>query len=245
MNEHLSPDILNALADGELSPADLEAVQRHLAECPACTSRALAASLVKSAAARFGRRYAAPANLAAKITGAPSAVATPPPVRPNHRPLWFGAAALLILGLAAANLIALKRSDAAQATEALDQHIATLAANAPPQVVSSDRHTVKPWFQGKLPFSFNLPTNLPPDVTLDGANLTYLHGEPTAQLLYSIGKHHASLFVQQTTGSTPRQTQAGFTVTSFTSPTLTVLAVSDVDPTRLADLLDRFRQAQP
>ena len=42
-----------------------------------------------------------------------------------------------------------------------DLHIATLAANQPPQVISSDRHTVKPWFQGKLPFSFNLPENLP------------------------------------------------------------------------------------
>ncbi len=50
---------------------------------------------------------------------------------------------------------------AALVTEATDQHIASLAAAAPPQVISSDRHTVKPWFQGKLPFSFNLPENLP------------------------------------------------------------------------------------
>jgi anti-sigma factor RsiW len=67
-------------------------------------------------------------------------------------------------------------------------------------VLSSDRHTVKPWFQGKLPFSFNLPEGLPSDTTLDGANLTYLHNRPVAQLLYSIGRHRVSVFVQQSTG---------------------------------------------
>jgi anti-sigma factor RsiW len=82
-------------------------------------------------------------------------------------------------------------------TEVFDQHVATLARNVPPQVVSNDRHTVKPWFQGKIPFSFNLPQGLPNDTTLDGANLTYLRNQPVAQLLYSISKHRVSVFVRQ------------------------------------------------
>ena len=82
-------------------------------------------------------------------------------------------------------------------TEVCDEHIAALAAGAAPEVVSSDRHTVKPWFQGRLPFSFNLPQVLPADTALDGANLTYVRGAPAAQLLFSIGKHRVSMFVRQ------------------------------------------------
>jgi anti-sigma factor RsiW len=115
-------------------------------------------------------------------------------------------------------------------------------------VLSSDRHTVKPWFQGKLPFSFNLPENLPRDTTLDGANLTYLRGQPVAQLLYSIGKHRISVFVQQRhgTGSGHELTTAhsGFQVIDFDANGLEVAAVSDVDPARLAELVSAIRGAQ-
>src|SRR5206468_2378082 len=109
---------------------------------------------------------------------------------------WVAAMCLLISGIGlslmtihrhAVQTAAVER--AALATEVGDQHIATMAADLPPQVLSSDRHTVKPWFQGKLPFSFNLPENLPDDTKLEGANLTYLHNRPAAQLLYSVGRH--------------------------------------------------------
>jgi len=170
---------------------------------------------------------------------------------------WAAAAAVLLVyvGMLLAQYSGRNATDHAQltayadlVTEACDQHIATLAANSPPEVISSDRHTVKPWFQGKLPFSFNLPQNLPGDTTLDGANLTYLHSQPTAQLLYSIGKHRVSVFVQQRTdtaaaGGLPMN-RTGFHLASFRTADLNVVAVSDVDPARLTDLADRFQQAQ-
>jgi anti-sigma factor RsiW len=133
-------------------------------------------------------------------------------------------------------------------TEACDQHIAALAATSPPEVISSDRHTVKPWFQGKIPFSFNLPQNLPADTMLDGANLAYLHNQPTAQLLYSIGKHRVSVFVQQRDSATAEKNlsadHSGFHVTGFRTNDLEVVAVSDVDPARLSDLVSRIEQVQ-
>jgi len=245
MNEHLSAETLSALADGELNPSSLEAVQHHLAGCPACTSQALAASLLKSAAAR-APRYAPPASLAARLAEI-TAQPTSPRRSPSYKPLGLAIAALLLIGVATLSVVRVVRyrNDATEAAvEVTDQHIATLASNIPPQVISSDRHTVKPWFQGKLPFSFNLPQNLPADVTLDGANLTYLHGQPTAQLLYSIGKHHVSLFLQQPGAAAPQQIHSGFTVTSFSTQTLSATAVSDADPARLNDLLDRFYRAQ-
>jgi anti-sigma factor RsiW len=136
----------------------------------------------------------------------------------------------------------------ALATEACDQHIATLAANAPPQIISSDRHTVKPWFQGKLPFSFNLPENLPSGTTLDGANFTYIHSRPAAQLLYSIGKHRVSIYLEQGTSAqlstTASADHAGFHVVSFSTGEINGVAVSDVDPSRLSDLVTKIAQAQ-
>jgi anti-sigma factor RsiW len=126
--------------------------------------------------------------------------------------------------------------------------VCSLAAALPPQVVSTHRHTVKPWFQGKLPYSFNLPDKLPVDTTLDGADLTYLHNEPTAQLLYSIGRHRVSVFVAGNHGvSNTKQLFAehsGFHVIGFENADLQVIAVSDVDPARLSDLVSRIERSQ-
>ena len=248
MNEHLAAQQLNALADGELSGDELFQVQEHLAECAACTSGALAASLTKASAARAGMRYAVPdefkerlRKLAAGGTGATK----------NSRfamYTWGSIAALLLLGVGL--FVTQREMQARSATEALvaeiaDQHVAAMTANSPPQVVSSDRHTVKPWFQGKLPFSFNLPENLPVDTTLDGADLTYLHGKPTAQLLYSIGKHHVSVFVRQRSGSSSTSTErSGFHVASVLAGELEVIAVSDVEAARLNGLARMVAQAQ-
>jgi len=137
---------------------------------------------------------------------------------------------------------------AALVTEVFDQHVATLAGNQPLQVISTDRHTVKPWFQGKIPFSFNLPQGLPSDTTLDGANLTYLGNQPVAQLLYSIGKHRVSVFLRQKSGAArvnelPAE-RSGFRVMGFETNDLEATAVSDVDPVRLAELVNAIKHAQ-
>ena len=63
MTSHLSPETLSALADGELQTQELAAAQEHLAGCATCTSNALAQTLLKSATARAGQRYAAAAGV--------------------------------------------------------------------------------------------------------------------------------------------------------------------------------------
>ena len=264
MTDHFSPVLLNALVDGELSPDQWKTANQHLAECPSCTSNALHQSLLKTATAKAGQRYTPPQSLQEQLSrqiqrettqqrplGRDAAFAQ----RPNAYYGWAAACALLLLCVSLFILLPLiqQRSIstseyASLAAEVSDQHIATLAANAPPQVISSDRHTVKPWFQGKLPFSFNLPENLPAGTTLDGANLTYLGNEPTAQLLYSIGKHHVSVFVRKgsrdLTANETSMERAGFHVASFSTKDLAWIAISDVDPAHLSDLADILKQAQ-
>lgn len=269
MSEHLSPATLSLLVDGELAAAQLAAANEHLAECATCTSQALAEALLKSTAAKAGRRYAVPRGFEARLAGlangervkaaeARSAAANESRGvgrwssrwgAPGWNSLgWSAAAAVLALAIGAGvwQRSALVSSQAVG--EVCDQHIATLAANLPPQVLSSDRHTVKPWFQGKLPFSFNLPENLPQDTTLEGANLTYLHNRPVAQLLYSLGRHRVSVFVEQRSNTVPqkklRAEREGFHVMGFVTGDLEAVAVSDADPGRLRDLVDRLEAAQ-
>jgi anti-sigma factor RsiW len=264
MNDHLSDPILNGLADGELSADQLASVNDHLSQCPSCTSDALYRSLLKSATAKAGQRYVPTPNFQARLalqireelslqnSDVDSALSI---VRGSSLYGWAAAAAVLLLSVGIALVqygwsrsATASAQDAALATEACDQHIATLAANSPPEVVSSDRHTVKPWFQGKLPFSFNLPENLPSGTTLDGANLTYLHGRPTAQLLYSVGKHRASVYLQKTSDDKMANghstDHSGFHVLDFRSRDIDGIAVSDVDSPRLSDLVNLIARAQ-
>jgi anti-sigma factor RsiW len=82
-------------------------------------------------------------------------------------------------------------------SEIADLHVATLASSSPVDVISTDRHTVKPWFQGRIPFAFNLPELQNSEFTLLGGRMTYLDQTPGAHLIYDMRKHHISVFVFQ------------------------------------------------
>jgi anti-sigma factor RsiW len=258
MNDHISEANLNALADGELSADQLSLVNDHLAACPACTSAALAQTLLKSNIAKAGKRYAMSAGMEERLKrfAASDTAGRPRPSGRSATAGWATAAAILLVIFSGLILMqqGRRRTEVAtleyqaQVSEVSDLHIATLAAGLGPQVVSSDRHTVKPWFQGKLPFSFNLPENLPGDTKLDGANLTYLHNQPVAQLLYTIGRHHVSVFLTERRAGEPtavkQSEHSGFKVTSVGVGDLDIVAVSDVDSARLAELVSLIRTVQ-
>jgi anti-sigma factor RsiW len=258
MIDHISQADLNALADGELSTDQLSLVNDHLAICPVCTSAALTQTLLKTNIAKAGTRYTMPAGLEERLKRLATSDTTGKPRRSSRSAIagWATAAAILLVifsgliltqqGRRRAELAALEYQ--AQVSEASDLHLATLAAGLAPQVISSDRHTVKPWFQGKLPFSFNLPEKLPEDTKLDGANLSYLHNQPVAQLLYSIGHHHVSVFLTERRTIEPvaekRSEHSGFKVTSVGAGDLDIVAVSDADPVRLAELVNMIKSVQ-
>ena len=73
-------------------------------------------------------------------------------------------------------------------SEIADLHVATLASSSPVDVISTDRHTVKPWFQGKIPFAFNLPELQNSEFSLLGGRMTYLDQTPGAHLIYDAAK---------------------------------------------------------
>jgi anti-sigma factor RsiW len=264
MTDHLSLVTINALADGELSADQLAIANDHLAACPACTSTALVQTLLKTNVAKAAQRYAMPPDMEQRLqllasrdgsqTNPGTAQASRPAMRSSFAG-WAVAALLLLVFSGTIGLLHRGRQaevasveHSAQITEVCDLHIATLAAGQDPQVISSDRHTVKPWFQGKLPFSFNLPETLPSDTKLDGANLTYLHNQPVAQLLYHIGRHRVSVFLTQRRstdpGSESQSEHSGFRVVNTGVGDLNLVAVSDVDPARLLELVGIIKGVQ-
>jgi anti-sigma factor RsiW len=261
--EHLNPDQLSAYIDGELPPAEQQGIDHHLATCHACTLRVLSATKLKAATARAGQRFAPPPEALARLTAHLSKTssqaenrlsASKKPARilsmPSPNPMvWAALAAAFVFAVSLIGLRQFHQINTLSA-ELLDQHLATLSAAATPQVISTDRHTVKPWFQGRLPFSFNLPDTeaLPPDTILRGADLAYLNGHPAALLLFTIHKHQVSIFLTQRatnpTLATLSGTRSGFTLHTATTPDLQIIAVSDVNPADLDALIAVLVHAQ-
>jgi anti-sigma factor RsiW len=257
---HLDPDKLSAYIDGELPLTEQQGIEQHLATCHACTLRVLSATKLKAATARAGQRFTPPPEALARLTAQlhsqsqqqsqskaqPKSTARIYSIRPAA---WAALAAAILLAVSLFGWRQLHQPNLL-AAELLDQHLATLSSAATPQVISTDRHTVKPWFQGRLPFSFNLPdaSALPPDTTLKGADLTYLNNQPAALLLFTIHKHEVSVFLtQRATGPSLTAlsgTRAGFNLHTATTPDLCIIAVSDVNPADLDNLLAVLVQAQ-
>jgi anti-sigma factor RsiW len=250
--EHLNLETLNAFIDDELPASERQRIQEHLIGCHACTLRVLSATQLKDATARAGHRFTPPPEAFARLTAHLDSQPQPkktariyaiPPMA------WAALAAAILLTISLLGWRQLHQTSTL-AAELLDQHLATLSSGAIPQVISTDRHTVKPWFQGRIPFSFNLPDaeSLPPDTTLKGADLTYFNGQPSALLLFTIHKHQVSIFLTQRANSPiftelPK-TRAGFTIHSATTSDLHIIAVSDVNPADLDLLMAALVRAQ-
>jgi anti-sigma factor RsiW len=256
---HLDSDKLSAFIDGELPPAEQLGIEQHLATCHACTLRVLSTTQLKAATTRAGQRFVPPLEALARLTAKLHSQQTGTNQQPQSktpariysiRPVVGTAlAAAILLTISFLGWRQLHQSNTL-AAELLDQHLATLSNGATPQVISTDRHTVKPWFQGRLPFSFNLPdtTAMPPDTTLKGADLTYINGQPAALLLFTIHKHEVSIFLTQRADNagltTLPNTREGFTLHTATTPNLRIIAVSDVNPVELDSLVAVLVQAQ-
>jgi anti-sigma factor RsiW len=135
--------------------------------------------------------------------------------------------------------------------EMADLHINALASTNPVDVVSTDRHTVKPWFQGRIPFTFNLPEFSGTDFTLVGGRMVYFHQQPGAQLIVSIRQHKISVLIFQESAEMDREfsgsgaigRQTSFGMETWRSERLRFVLVSDADPSGIDKLARLFREA--
>jgi anti-sigma factor RsiW len=242
--------LLDAWIDHELDPATGDELAEHLASCPACTTlheeRSSLAALVRAGAPRF----AAPPALAQSIRT--RLRASDPPAARRGGPTWIQAITLggMAAGLAVLTTYWLLRAapDDALRELAVNRHVAALTmARANPasliEVASTDRHQVKPWFQGRIDFS-------PPVRDLDAIGFQLLGGrvdhtgnESVAVIVYRIRQHTVELFVSRSGSDSAEaphlSTLRGFGVVTWIEGGMRFAAVSDVD----ARELQRFAEA--
>jgi anti-sigma factor RsiW len=185
---------LDTYLDGEL-PEERRTFDSHVRNCPSCSSDVLSRVQLKRAIHLAGKRFTPSAEFRKRMQ---QSIASKP--RHSFRLGWMlAAAAAVVLVVGTFTLTYLEnRSGKDQVfSEIADLHIATLASSSPVDVISTDRHTVKPWFQGKIPFAFNLPELQNSEFSLLGGRMTYLEQTPGAHLIYDVRKHHISVFVFQ------------------------------------------------
>ena len=186
---------LDSYLDGELSPQEMNAFDAHVRNCPACAADALARVQLKHAVQTAGKRFAPSPEFRQRVRQS----IAPEPQR-SFRLGWVLAAAavvILVAGTLTSNYVATRSAREHVFSEIADLHVETLASASPVDVVSTDRHTVKPWFQGKIPFAFDLPELKDSGFSLLGGRMTYLDQTPGAHLIYDVRKHHISVFIFQ------------------------------------------------
>jgi len=193
-------DKLDLYLDSELAAADAASLSQHIRGCAACAADAVERVQLKRAIATAGKRYEPSAELRQKISKTVAVKRSKSSGWPM-KILVAPAVAVLLISLAV-NLYVSRQSARRERiySELADLHVSTLASSTPVDVISTDRHTVKPWFQGKIPFSFNLPELQGSDFTLVGGRVTYLAQTPGAHLVYQLRKHQISVFIFQDRG---------------------------------------------
>jgi anti-sigma factor RsiW len=234
---------LDTYLDGELPADQMRALDAHLRTCPSCAADALARVQFKRVIKTAGARFAPSAEFHERIQ---KKVAAKP------RRSWrfsFALAGVFALLLLAGLLTAYQqRQNLLQQQfygEIADLHVSTLASPNPVDVVSTDRHTVKPWFQGKIPFTFNLPELQGTDFTLVGGRVTYLGQVPGAHLIYQTRKHQISVFIFPENlvnlhDNSKTTKERSFNLQTFTQEGLRCIVFGDVardDIRKLSELL--------
>ena len=167
----------------------------HVHSCPSCSADALTRLQMKRAIQAAGRRYTPSTEFRKRMQQKLS----PKPQRSFRLGLMLATAAAIVLVVGTSTSAYLGTGSGTQQvfSEIADLHVATLASSSPVDVISTDRHTVKPWFQGKIPFAFNLPELQNTEFSLLGGRMTYLEQTPGAHLIYDVRKHHISVLVFQ------------------------------------------------
>ena len=239
---------LDAYLDGELSPADARALSEHLRACAACAAESVSRLQQKRALQIAGRRFTPEAAFRARIQ---QSLAVRP--RISWSRVWLPVlATTIVLVIAGAVFLNVNHRQGAEQqllSELADLHVATLASSNPVDVVSSDRHTVKPWFQGKIPFTFNLPELQDSPFVLVGAKVSYLNQSPGAELIFRVRQHQISVFIfpehslENLPARDATQTTLSFNVRSWTHNGLRYFVIGDASPQDLDKLSERMKSA--
>jgi len=243
---------LDAYVDGELPAGESRALAEHLRGCAPCAAASLSKVQQKLAVRAAGQRFKADPAFRARIQK--SIARKPAPWTRFWFPVLATAAVLIIAGAIFLNINRGRSRDLQLMSELADLHVATLASSNPVDVVSTDRHTVKPWFAGKIPFTFNLPELQDSPFTLLGGKVSYLKQSPGAELIFRVRQHQISVFIfqeqafqEQAWGNTHPddavRTALSFNVRSWSHNGLRYFVIGDASPQDLDKLSELIKAA--
>ena len=239
-------ELLHAYVDGELDLANTRETERHLQSCADCRGIEKAIRELRSALTSDATAYRAPARLRKNVRAAlrREAKSSRQTLSPWLMFATGAAFAAVILGFALFQTTRATRTNAI-VDQVVANHVRSLLAVQLVDVVSSDQHTVKPWFDGKIDFAPEVRDLSANGFPLVGGRLDYLDGKTVAALVYQRNKHPINLFI--TPESTSRSTsptvitRRGYNVFSWTNNGMKCWAVSDLNQAELRGFTELVR----
>ncbi len=231
----------HAWADNELDAANSHAFAAHLASCPACTKKIDELTALKRAIKTEATRYEAPPELYAKLPRMKSASSSS-----KWQPLkWGTTGAGLALAACLAFLMIVNPAQQNLIEEQLiASHIRSLQDGHLTDVLSTDQHTVKPWFNGRLDISPPVTDLATSGFPLFGGRLDYIDHHAVAVIVYKHNAHIINLFVWPSNVPPLRLNaarQQGYNIRKWHDSDLEFWAVSDVNPAKLEEFENLYR----
>ena len=247
MNCEQANILLHAMIDGELDAENAREVEAHIAGCAKCAAELRSVQEMRKAIDPAALRHSAPASLRRSIEGTlPAAASAVANRRAMLRGFAVGAAAS---ALAAAGLLVIvmrKDEDQRILDEVVSAHLRSLQGEHLTDVVSSDRHTVKPWINGRLDASPPVMDLTAQGFTLLGARVDYIDAKPVAAIVYRRRVHVINLFCEPASGSVrtaSMQNLHGFNVRTWNEKGIKLWAVSDISADELGEFGEKFAAA--
>jgi anti-sigma factor (TIGR02949 family) len=252
MNCDEAHQLLHAYIDDELDLATAMQIEKHLPDCPKCRKELEAAQVIRTAVAQLAVYYRAPSILRERLKQAIRAetAETSPSARSItpwwRRPMAFsGLAASLLLIIGAAALFLPIHSPSGQIDDLVGSHVRSLEADHLLDVASTDQHTVKPWFTGKIDFSPPVVDLSTEGFPLNGGRLDYLDQKKVAALIYRRNKHIINLFIWPGETSPQTDVKQGFNLIRFECKGMICWAVSDLNAGELQHFVELFKGQKP
>ena len=231
---------LDAYLDGELAAPDAAELEQHLRACPECARLERRRRAASNAVREHLPRFPAPELLRARVRAAARAEASG---RERRRvPGWSAlavAASLAVVAFGSWQLALRGAAGEAITNQVLASHVRSLMPGHLTDVLSTDQHTVKPWFNGKLDFSPAVYDFAGGGFPLVGGRLEYVDGRPVAALVYSRRQHIINVFLwpaeQRSTAGPRATTRQGYHLLHWATPAYTYWVASDLGLSELSD----------